>query len=62
MKCRVIAGNMCFVRFDDMDVVMRIDDAPGALDSAKVFDSFEAAHDVAMAIGARPVFVEEDEG
>lgn len=60
MKCRVRAGNMYFIRFDDMDVVMRIDDAPGALDSAKVFDTFDEAYQVAMEIGARPVFVEEE--
>ena len=51
---------MYFIRFDDMDVVMRIDDAPGALDSAKVFDTFDEAYQVAMEIGARPVFVEEE--
>lgn len=60
MKYRVRVGDMYFVRFDDMDVVMRIDDAPGALDSVKVFDTFDEAYDVAITIGARPVFVEEE--
>lgn len=60
MKCRVKAGNMYFMRFVDVCVVMIVDDAPGALDSARVFDTFEEAYDVAMTIGARPVYVEED--
>ena len=58
-KCRVKVGKMYFVRFEDMDVVMAVDDSPGSIGHAKVFDSFEDAHEVACIIGGKREPVEE---
>ena len=56
MKWRVKVGDMYFVRFDDMMVVMVVDDSPGSIDQAETFDTFGEACNVAFTIGARPEF------
>ena len=59
-KYRVKVGNMYFVRFDDMAVVMVIDDAPGAMEQAKIFDCGTAAHLVSEQLGGRMIRVHEE--
>ena len=56
-KYRVKVGNMYFVRFDDMTVVMVIDDAPGAMEQAKIFDDATAAHLMSEQLGGRMIQV-----
>ena len=60
-KYRVKVGNMYFVRFDDMTVVMVIDDAPGAVEQAKIFDRGTAAHLMSEQLGGRMIRVYEEE-
>ena len=59
-KYRVKVGNMYFVRFDDMTVVMVIVVAPGAMEQAKIFDRGTAAHLVSEQLGGRMIQVYEE--
>lgn len=46
-----VSQSLYFSRFDDVEVVMVLDDAPGALAGAAVFANIDEAREVAYIIG-----------